>query len=152
MWELRVSMFIQTDSQRQDSSHEPVTATYNQSYPIISQWRRCLLSHDFPPFILNYPPLNPPHALGGLLKLNGLRGGKTDADSRCNFTRWCRCWTVFLYKNKLFIHFLMPCFVIFALFYYCTTIFFLIQFFVDAMPPLLPWRKRPYINIYIRLH
>ncbi len=37
-----------------------------------------MLSRDFPPFILNYPPPNPLHALGSLLKLNGLRGGERD--------------------------------------------------------------------------
>ncbi len=57
----------------------------NQSHPIILRWRHCCLSHDFSPFILNYPPLNPPDALEGLLKLNGLRGGMTDADTPCNF-------------------------------------------------------------------
>ncbi len=37
-------------------------------------------------FILNYPPPNSRLALGGLLKLNGLRGGERDADSRCIIT------------------------------------------------------------------
>ncbi len=40
---------------RWDLLHEPITADDKQSYPIISQWRHCLLTHDFFPFILNYP-------------------------------------------------------------------------------------------------
>ncbi len=78
----------------------------NQPQPIITSHIQS--HHDggiasshvtFPPFILNYPPLNPPHALGGLLKLNGLRGGERDTDSRCNFSCWCCCWTMFLQKK-----------------------------------------------------
>ncbi len=95
------------EHERWDLSHEPITADHNQSYPIISCWRHCLPSRDFPPFILNYPPLNPAQALGGLLKLNGLRGGTTD--SCCNFT--CS-----------FIHFLMFYFVILVVLYICTNI------------------------------
>ncbi len=98
------------EHKRRDLSHEPITADHNQSYPIISRWRHCLPSRDFPPFILNYPPLNPAQALGGLLKLNGLRGVTTD--SCCNFT--CS-----------FIHFLMFYFVILVLLY----IFLLQNFF-----------------------
>ncbi len=40
---------------RWDLLHEPITAEQNQSHPIISRWRHCLLSRDFLPFILNYP-------------------------------------------------------------------------------------------------
>jgi len=91
-----IIVFIQTDPQtwnahehkRHDLAHEPITADHSHSHPIISRWRHCFLSCDFPPFFLNYPPPNPLHALGGLLKLNGLRGGKRDADPRCNSTCW----------------------------------------------------------------
>ncbi len=38
------------------------------------EWRHCLFSHDFTPFIHNYSPPNSMHALECLLKLNGLRG------------------------------------------------------------------------------
>jgi len=34
--------------------------------------------------------------LGGQLKVKGLRGGKRDTASHCNFTCRCRCWTVLL--------------------------------------------------------
>ncbi len=75
---------------RKDVSHDPITAEHNQWYPII--WRHCLLSRDFPPFFLSYPPPNTPHSLGGLLKLNGLKGAD---DPRCNLSCWCCCWTMF---------------------------------------------------------
>ncbi len=76
------------EHKRQDLAHEPITADHSHSHPIISRWRHCFLSCDFLPFFLNYPPPNPLHALGVLLKLNGLRGGNRDADPRCNSTCW----------------------------------------------------------------
>ncbi len=84
--------FIQTGSRtrdahkhkRQDLLDEPITAEHYQSHPIHLRWRHCLLSRDFLPFILNYPPPKSQNALGGVLKLNGLRGGEREAD--CNFT------------------------------------------------------------------
>ncbi len=54
-----IIFLIQTDLQthkhkRWDLLHEPIIADHNQSSPIIPRWRHCLLSRDFPPFILNY--------------------------------------------------------------------------------------------------
>ncbi len=54
-------------------SHGPISAKHNQLYSIILQWEHSLLPRDYPPFILNYPPPNSPHALGGLLKFGGLK-------------------------------------------------------------------------------
>ncbi len=34
-------------------------------------------------------------------KLNGLKGGKRDVDSCCNFTCWCWCWAVFFLEKRL---------------------------------------------------
>ncbi len=39
-------------------------------------------------------------ALEGLLKLNGLGGGESEADSWCNFTCWCRCWAIYAIKTR----------------------------------------------------
>ncbi len=94
----------------------------NQSQPIITS--HILLSRDFPPFILNYPPPKPLQTLlGGLLKLSGLRGGERDADSHCKLPASV-CWTVFFRKCNDLCTCLMLYFVIFVLFYFCTTLFF----------------------------
>ncbi len=61
-------------------------------------------THDFPSFILNYPH----HALGGLLKLSGLRGGKRDAVTLPVGVTV----DVFLLKIVSFIYFLMLDYVI----------------------------------------
>ncbi len=117
------------------------------------KWRHCFLSCDFPPFILNYPPPNPPHALGGLLKLNGLRGGKRDADPRCNFICWCRCWTVSLQKQVIY----TPFNVIFH--NICMVLFLYYKFFSSnilrrhRLPCLLRGNAPDiYIYIYIYTH
>ncbi len=58
-----IILFIQTDSRTrtgQNLLHEPITAEYNQSYPIIS------LSHDFHPFILKYPQKLTAHFRGSV--------------------------------------------------------------------------------------
>ncbi len=105
-----IILFVQTHlrmwnmhkHKRRDLLHEPITAEYNQSSPIISRWRHCLLSCDCLPFISPPPPpppTNSMHALGGLLKLSGLRGSQRDAEI---FTGWCRRWTMFTF---FFMHF-----------------------------------------------
>ncbi len=71
MCELFTFFFIQTDSwtqnmqehKRWDLSHEPITAEHNQSYHITCPHSFSIAPHQ-----------TPPQALGGLLKLNGLRG------------------------------------------------------------------------------
>ncbi len=55
-------------------SHEPIIAAQMQSFPIILRWRHCLLLHDFPPFILNYPPPNSRHTLGQGWAINFSKG------------------------------------------------------------------------------
>ncbi len=70
--------------------------------------------------ILSYPPPNPPYALGGLLKLNGLRGNDRDAVNLPAGVTVGQCF--FFKKNKWFIHFLMLYFAILPLYYFCTTI------------------------------
>ncbi len=107
------------------------------------KWRHCFLSCDFPPFILNYPPPNPPHALGGLLKLNGLSGGK-----RGNFICWCRCWTVSLQKQVIY----TPLIVIFH--NICIVLFLYNKFFSSNILrrhwlPCLLRGNAPDIYIYI---
>ncbi len=107
---------------------------------IISLLRHCFLSRDFPPFILNYPPPNSLHALVGLLKLNGLRGGKRDADSHCNFTCWCRCCTILMlysisYEKRIIytLFNVIFCNICLVLLLYCCTLF---SHFEEALPTL----------------
>ncbi len=121
----------------------------NQSYPIILRWRCCLLSHDFPSFILNYPPPDSPHALVGLLKLNGLRGGKRVQTLAVTLPADVTVEQSFFRKiSDLYTFNVIFCNTGVVLFLY-TNVFFLIQYFEETLPLLPPRRKRPYIYIYI---
>ncbi len=88
---------------------------------------------------------NSRHAVEGLLKLNGLWGGKRDTNSHCNFTCWCHCWyDVSLEKRVTYKLFNVT---IYLYLYF----FFLIQYFEEPLPTLPPWRICPwYIHTYIQ--
>lgn len=45
----------------------------------------------------------------------------------------------------------MAYYIIFALFYFCTVNYFLIQFLEAAMPPMSPQRKHPWCKVWSTL-
>ncbi len=136
---------IQTDSwtqnvqehKRWDLSHEPITAEHNQSYHITCPHSFSIAPHQ-----------TPPQALGGLLKLNGLRGvercglllklyllGVAVAQIYFRKTSALNAFYVIFWNNNK-----KKC---------CTMNFFLIQIFQDTVPPMPPWRKHYWYIQYI---
>ncbi len=127
------------EHKRWDLSHEPITAEHNQSYHITCPHSFSIAPHQ-----------TPPQALGGLLKLNGLRGvercglllklyllGVAVAQIYFRNTSALNAFYVIFWNNKK-----KKC---------CTMNFFLIQIFQDTVPPMPPWRKH-YWYIYNKIN
>ncbi len=94
-----IILFIQTDSRTLTNTIGNIYLM-NQSQLIITSHIQSYRNRGIASSLMTFPhsfsitPPNSRHTLEGLLKLNGLRGGERDADSRWNFTCWCRCWTL----------------------------------------------------------
>ncbi len=91
-------LFIQTDCNAHTNTRGGIYRM-NQSQPSITSHAHYITVEALPlvwlsPIHSQLPPTK--LALGCLLKLNGLRGGKKEVDSCCNFTCSRHCWKMFI--------------------------------------------------------
>ncbi len=112
------------------------------------------------------PSANSPRALGGLLKLNGLRGGERDVLNPAGVAlvslekHFLMLDLVYTVVYTLFIH--MSYFVILVQFYFCTTIFSHPTFFCRhclccwcwhrSSPRIEKWKQTKKLETVVRAH